>query len=51
MNIKIGQMTQAERTHITSAEITTFFIGSVLNGGVADADYAPLYPYGHGLSY
>jgi beta-glucosidase len=30
---KIGQMTQAERASITSAEITQFRVGSVLSGG------------------
>ncbi|QXJ20616.1 glycoside hydrolase family 3 C-terminal domain-containing protein [Actinomadura graeca] len=30
---KIGQMTQAERGHITPAEITRFRVGSVLSGG------------------
>ena len=30
---KIGQMTQAEIKSITPAEVTTYHIGSVLNGG------------------
>ena len=30
---KIGQMTQAEIKSITPAEVTKFYIGSVLNGG------------------
>ncbi len=30
---KIGQMTQAEIRHVTPAQITEFYLGSVLNGG------------------
>ncbi|MFW5775598.1 MAG: glycoside hydrolase family 3 protein, partial [Chitinivibrionales bacterium] len=30
---KVGQMTQAERTHLEMSEISSYFIGSVLSGG------------------
>lgn len=30
---KIGQMTQAEKNSISPADVTTFFVGSVLSGG------------------
>jgi beta-glucosidase len=41
-NEKVGQMTQGERGSVTNAEVTTYFLGSVLSGGgSAPADNSP----------
>ncbi len=38
---KIGQMTQAEYTALTPAEVTTYYLGSVLSGGGAFGENTP----------
>ncbi len=39
---KVGQMTQGERSNVTNAEVTSYFLGSVLSGGGSTpADNSP----------